>query len=622
MNIIYFSQVKSNIEGQILCAKNHYRSPDLQVVTEESDLLNLILNYDAQSSGNLIEIVVASRYDYEPVRRIWKLISKKLTKHLYLHLDDLIENYSPSHLLIVPDQVSAFDLQNNISALSRQKFLLLLTCMPPLYWSEHLSGLILSNDFSRVVLQSLDYIQIDKLSCIIFNTRPRLNKIPRSFWKRLFVSSLPKVLYFHKVGTLYPLRFVEQQPNTLMIFPERMLPLSRAYYLRAFDLILGLAYGGSATAVLVLGPNNKELNTIQNVLEIFSPEVIVKPLERGRFSLVHKLILLMEKSLRIFQGFYSVAPRRYSERGMIFATKKNAKLLANVIESMPSLQNVIYTGAWFSKAVRFVKQHRFDLRWFCDTHDVFFLLENVDSVEDKHFFYSAARERKRELYDLSIADVVIAISPSDKCALLDSGLNKKLIVESGSFSHVKHENLSLTSQLKEFGFIGSNNRNNQKCIALINKLWWPIILKHWPMARLKIVGAICQSSDVKRLVDSYPDSITTLGFVDSISNFYAATAIILSPIRVQGGLNFKSVEALMSGCFLLTNTMGTRCLAEDQEGIYVVDDDGCNIPDILDSIQRVDNILARRLGIQESANQNYGDNAAYSNLINALNASI
>lgn len=602
------------------CSTLDRQAPNCEIVTDDAGLYAVLSAFSAQVPGEIVELTLGGPSDYQRVRRVWEMLPDGAAPDVHVRIENRADSALAGQWLIDLEHTPTLELQNRLAVFARYGDTAVLTSRAPLFWPEHLATLTLSANPATVLLREMGRVSITWNSRVVFLGRPKPDRIPRAFWKRLFAATLPEVLIFGEDGTLHPLRLFDGAvPKTLFVFPERMLPLERAYYLRAFDLVLGLTYGGQAPAILVLGPSNHDLKRIQLVLEIFSPSVTTKPLVRGRFPARHRLVRQIEYGLRRLAGLSPNAPHRYSERGMLFATPANANLLADVIDSLPGLKNVVYTGAWFGRAVRAVKPRRPELRWFCDTHDVFFMLDDTDAVEDRHFLYCAIWQRRLELEELSLADAVIAISPSDRDALVRAGLNRPLLVEPGSFSHV-YSSTALAEQLDPatFGFVGSNNRNNQKCLALIHRVWWPMILKHWPNARLRLAGAVCRSNEAARLVDDYPDSVAALGFVDSIEDFYASTATMLSPIEVQGGLNFKSVEALMAGCFLFTNTLGNRCLGELTEGVSIVGADGTNLPAILDRLAATPDLAARRAGIRATAANYYGDEVAYTNLLAAL----
>ncbi len=628
---IYISSpFRSSQEMKVVRACWKVEAPDWAVVKDDAEL-HAILISATLTSADPLEVRFESPEAYQCLRRVWRTMVRKVSHRLILRLrpgnsPEII--MQPAFWLIDLVGTPEVDLQNRLTFLTRYAVdgLAVLTANTPLYWPEVVKVLTLCREPAEILMRETETVKLDRASRIVFLLRTGVElhtRIPRAFWKRLFARALPEVLELSKCAGLRPLRlFADSKPTTLFVFPERMLPVERAYYLRAFDVLLGLAYGGQPTAVMVLGPANNDLERIRSLLSIFSSSVTARPLVRGRRSLSHWLLLRAESLFRRLAGLTGSAPLRYTERGMLFATPENSELLSSVIDTLPDLRNVVYTGAWFGRAIRRVARKRPDLRWICDTHDVFFVLDSSnDSAENRHYFYSASSQRRLELKELSYADIILAISPSDHAAMSGAGLNRPILVEPGSFTHVENKtSVCEADRLMCFGFIGSNNCNNLKCLEIIQRTWWPTIIAERPDARLELAGAICRSDVALRLAETFPESVRLLGFVDSLESYYSTVGTMLSPIAVQGGLNFKSVEALMAGCFLLTNDIGIRCLGDSMDGVTVVGKNGEGLKRFLVALTQEVDMPARREELRAVANQRYGDEVAYSSLLSVISA--
>jgi hypothetical protein len=395
-----------------------------------------------------------------------------------------------------------------------------------------------------------------------------------------------------------------------------MLPLGRAYYMRAFDMLLGLNYAGESCAVLIFGPNNKDIERIQSALEVVSPCVFTYPLNRGTFPQYHHAVRKVESFLRKRLGINSSPPIRFSERCYIFGTKDNKKLLSESIDKLPFLKNVVYTGAWFTPSILPLKKKNSSIRWYCDTHDIFFILDRDSNRLERRFIYSPEKQKSRELMYLNSTDGVIAISDADKTSLEAAGCKSHVMVESGSFSHAaRGVNINKGPNELVFGFIGTNNTNNVKCLQMVRTKWWPTIIARNSSAKLLVAGGICKSHEAELLRKSFSGSISLLGFVNILSDFYVSVQAMLSPIAVQGGLNFKSVEALMAGRPLLTNELGSRCIGSDLAGVYILDEDGNGIDEVMIRLEDTENLMQWRESIHEKATTRFGDDVAYKGII-------
>ncbi|MCX7258610.1 MAG: glycosyltransferase [Polaromonas sp.] len=581
-----------------------------------------------------IDIKLNLKSDFSLVRSVWNKLTcenfESITFRISLIEKSNEESFFLKQLTIDLDDHQPIPLQNKLEALMKDDASssgVVMTRHAPFFWPSKVQIIFLTTRPQEAMFFTLRELTIKRDTQIVFlrNSLPNLHeRIGRDFWKQVFASEIPKVFGFDETFKFTSLRLFEcSQPTTLFVFPERMLPLGRAYYLRAFDMLLGLNYGGEACAVMILGPNNTDLERIQRALEVVSPFVFTHPLSRGSFPPHHDAVRKTEKFLRKRLGINSPPPMRFSERCYIFGTKKNNKLLSNSIEKLPSIKSVIYTGAWFTSSILELKKENPSIKWYCDTHDVFFVLDRDSNKMERRFVYSPERQKRHELMCLNSTDGVIAISGADKAALETAGCTSSVMVESGSFSHAAR-GVDIRKGPKElvFGFIGTNNSNNIKCLQIVRMEWWPAIVARHPEARLLLAGSICKSHEATILKETFPDAISSLGFVDVLSDFYVSVQAMLSPIAVQGGLNFKSVEALMAGRPLLTNELGSRCIGSYLEGVCIIDEDGTGIDAAMDRLKDGKNIIQWRQSIHQQASMHFSDNVAYKQLVMKLRGEI
>lgn len=607
------------------CAKR------IPMASDADEFLALFREHTAEARDQSVSIDVTlnSLSDYEVVRQSWIRLVAEVSSPLTMRITLFNAGrdcLSRSQLIVDLDDHEEIVLQNKLAVLgrlNRDSGAVLLTAVAPLFLPDYICILFLATDPQSVLFQAVRDVALRKDLRVVFlrNGRPELHRrVERAFWKLLFSTDIPEVLCCDQNSHCVPLRlFDEVSPTTLYVFPERMLPVRRAYYVRAFDLLLGLAYAGEPCSVLVLGPRNSDLERIKSALEIFSPNVTAHPLRRGRFPLWHQVVRIVEMFLRKRAGYIRKPPLRFVERCYLFATRHNAQLLLDTLKGLNTVRNVVFTGPWFTPAVLPAKAALPNLSLYCDTIDVFYVLDRDSNALEKRYLYSAKRQKNIELRMLNCVDGAIAISEADGRSLKAENCKAQILVESGSFSHVtKGADFSRDVFGLVFGFIGSNNANNEKCVALIRDEWWPAILTSYPHAELIIAGGVCESSDVKLLLKRFPASVKSVGFVDVLAEFYDSVHVMLSPIAVQGGLNFKSVESLMAGRPLLTNELGSRCLGDGLEGVSVVSKNAENINELIKSVAELRHSSARRWQIHRSANERFSDNVAYASLIRRL----
>lgn len=111
-------------------------------------------------------------------------------------------------------------------------------------------------------------------------------------------------------------------------------------------------------------------------------------------------------------------------------------------------------------------------------------------------------------------------------------------------------------------FVGSEYGPNIEAVSHIFK-----IAENCPQISFAIAGTVCQR------FDSAPENVYLLGFVDDVSELYAAGDIGLNPIVSGGGTNIKLLEYFAYNLFVITTPFGAR-------GLPIKDGLHCRITEI------------------------------------------
>ncbi|MBN2865017.1 MAG: glycosyltransferase [Thiotrichales bacterium] len=417
-------------------------------------------------------------------------------------------------------------------------------------------------------LQSIpkDFIEKDRKKIFILGEYKE--RVASCLFKEIATSTIPSLLTLDNTGNVVELKKTGSSKG-LFIFPDRMLPAQRAFQARGLDLVNYLNRINLGLDVLVFGPKNNDLSKIKTALNSISPNVHVTSLLKGKSSGFYRAIRFSEKLIRRF-GFMleKSPPITFKQRSDMLFTDENVNFLESVI-SKGNYDFIIVTGSWFYPIIeRLQNKHR--IKIICDTHDVFFLSdEHVNSYE-KRFFYNSKNEKRRELKYLNAFDHVVAISKSDKEVLEENNV-KNVLVATGGFEYAYLPVTDLENKNQFFfGFIGTGNNNNQIALNHMKRTWLVWILEKNPLSQILLAGAICKTELAQELAQNYPQNIRLLGFIDNLSDYYNAIDIALSPIMMQGGLNFKTVESLMAGKPVITSEIGARCVA-GCFGVYEVE---------------------------------------------------
>lgn len=116
---------------------------------------------------------------------------------------------------------------------------------------------------------------------------------------------------------------------------------------------------------------------------------------------------------------------------------------------------------------------------------------------------------------------------------------------------------TLSAQSPEFLYVGTFAwMQNRDAVSHILDDIWPLLLKAYPAAKLRIVG----KSPPKNLLARGGGSISFIGDVTDIRHEYARADILLAPIRVGGGTRYKILESMAVGLPVITTPMGSAGL--------------------------------------------------------------
>lgn len=411
--------------------------------------------------------------------------------------------------------------------------------------------------------------------------------------------------------------FNNKKSKTLIVFPGSILPLNMGSHQRAFHLLLHLNYMGSYTDVIITG-GGKNLTKYAGLLMSICPEVYIYKNNKRKISGVLKYRRIAEKFYRSLVGLHGNVPELFIDRLSNKATFSLKKMMLKLLEEK-KYKNVIVSYAWMANCKSLLTREQYSkVNWYCDTHDVQYIRNSSANKHQRRFLAFEKFDALKEKKILSEFDKVLAISDSDY-EELTKVMDRKVIKVSSSFAYAfRPVRTIVEGRSINFGFIGGGMEANVKSLEFILENWWPLIKQFSPRSKIFIAGSICNVKKIVNLV-MFDESIKLLGFVDVISDFYNKIDISLNPALVQGGLNFKSVEAVVSGKLLITNSMGVKCLGKSN--IATVVDNNNSIIDIIREYEthpdKYKDIVSLR---QKMALDYFGCDSAYSELVRCLDA--
>ncbi len=182
-------------------------------------------------------------------------------------------------------------------------------------------------------------------------------------------------------------------------------------------------------------------------------------------------------------------------------------------------------------------------------------------------FVDVIKLKRAEKYYWKKADRLIAVSPRE-AKLMER--DAEIIPNGVDIEKFKMKKIVKGKKEKRVLFIGDFKWiQNRDSVVYIIKNIWPRVISKNPNLKLWVVGK------------QIPDSIKKLGNTSIIFDenapsetelIFQSADILLSPIRVGGGTNFKILESMASGTPVITTALGNEGIeARDREEILIAE---------------------------------------------------
>lgn len=391
--------------------------------------------------------------------------------------------------------------------------------------------------------------------------------------------------------------------RVLIVFPGPVIPLTMGSHQRAFQMASSLAAKGMPVDFLVTSAHKKALRTAIPILEQVAGTVHTYNSRKRRMPLRLRLRRSVEWFMRLLTGDSSAPPLLFEERLEMLASFSGQKSVRLLAESR-RYSTVIMHYAWLAGLRKLLSAEDYErITWICDTHDVQHLRNATVDRNTRRFLHSPTRERNQEIETLSRFDKVLAISRPDEANLIEELGRERVVFNPTGFDYAISPPRELKPAELTFGFIGRNMLANEMALDVVLNEWWPAIRRQWPQATLRIAGTICKGRKDNPVMGVFLDHI-----VPELDGWYRGIDVALNPTLVLGGLNFKSVEAVMAGKLLVTTPMGAACLGDDRLCVTASTPQEV-VASLLKAIEAPDYIAARK-SAQEKAIATFGDEAA------------
>ncbi|ARE41313.1 Glycosyltransferase [Rhodovulum sp. P5] len=443
--------------------------------------------------------------------------------------------------------------------------------------------------------------------------------LPPTLLRGLLDQNIRSVRQFTSDGAEWPYRLGETgERKVLFVFPGPIFPINMGSHQRAVNMMLALIAHGCDLTVVLSGPSYAARMAALPPLSLLACKTDHYPNRKDLFA--RWRVQAETKLLDLGRAVGATrAPRRESFGQRVRLRNSVASLRCLKRHEIDSFDVVFVNYAWLLPNV--LRRHPRRPPIVCDTHDVQFVRSFSDEaiLPDPIRTWQFRRAQRQELRLLGRADLVLAISERDQSVLVKHLPEEKVVLASSSFEHaLAPVRLPPAVRPLRFGFFGTRMEANELALADVLTRWWPAIGRWSPESRLFIAGSICGGTSLRQ--HGYlDDTIEPVGFVPTVAGFYQTVDVLLSPVHMAGGMNFKNAEAIAAGVTLITNGLGAEALGLGED-LRVAETEG----DVLAHLQQIETDpqaeLARRQRLQDRLMERYRTDPAIERILSAAPA--
>lgn len=213
----------------------------------------------------------------------------------------------------------------------------------------------------------------------------------------------------------------------------------------------------------------------------------------------------------------------------------------------------------FSKFQSLVKTANPNIKLVFDMVDFHYvrLLREYELNKDEALKAEAEKFLKIELENCKNADVVIAISTTDKELLKQHfNTNEKVVLISNIHQHIdKSDKFNSFEKRNDLLFVGSFRHDpNSDAVKYLKEDIMPLVWKVIPDLKVNIIGSYI-TEDIEALAS---DRFKLLGFVDDLDAVINTTKLFVAPLRFGAGIKGKIGQSLEHSLPLVTTNVGAE----------------------------------------------------------------
>lgn len=395
--------------------------------------------------------------------------------------------------------------------------------------------------------------------------------------------------------------------NILLLTPDIPYPTASGAAIRNYGIIRGLADAGHTLTLLTFVQDavDEATNLLYDICEhVYTAQLPT----RSKSERIRNLITSTQADIQ------------YRLQSAAFEAQLIELLQHNTYDVIQ------FSGIELGYYVATIQQHNTSAKLIYDALNAEAELQrvifNIDRKKPKRLpaaiysYIQAQRIKAFERHLCNVVDCVIAVSDEDKVFLSAYNGAPIYVMSNGIFVDDYTPAYDIQRNTSELVYTGKMDyRPNVDAIEWFASAILPTIRQQQADTTLTIVGR-----NPHPRIQPYAEQsdITITGWVDSVQPYLHHATVFIVPLRMGSGTRLKILEAMASGCAVVSTSIGAAGLHADvRQAMRIADDEDAFTQSVVSLLQ--DEALRSRLGEQaiQQVRRYYDWSALIPKLLNA-----